>query len=299
MAARALTQDQVLASKRRAQARRVVSQIIFQTLVTAFALLFALPLVWLVLSSLKTNRELTSFPPGFFPEKVIWDNWPRVLREYDFGRWYRNTLFLAVNAALGSVVSSALVAYGFARVKWRGRGIFFALCLVTMLLPGVVTQIPVYIIWRKLGALGTYYPLMVGAWLGSPYFIFLIVQFFRTIPGELSDAARVDGCQELGIFTRIYLPLCKPALAVVALFAFVGTWGDVLGPLIYIIRTKMYTLALGLKLMRDLASTSTAEGTDWSGMMVGTGLAALPVIIIFFFAQKTFIEGITFTGLKG
>lgn len=299
MSAHALSQDQVLASKRRAQARRLVSQVIFQLLVTTFALLFALPLIWLVFSSLKTNTELTSFPPTFFPKKLIWENWPRVLREYEFGRWYRNTLFLSINAALGSVVSSAFVAYGFARVQWRGRGLFFALCLITMLLPRVVTQIPVYIIWRKLGALGTYYPLTLGAWLGSPYYIFLIVQFFRTIPGELSDAARVDGCREFGIFSRIYLPLCKPALAVVGLFAFVGTWGDVLGPLIYIIRTKMYTLSLGLKLMRDMASTSTSEGTDWSGMMAGTGLAALPVMVIFFFAQKTFIEGITFSGLKG
>lgn len=299
MSASVQSREAVLRSKRRAQVKRAISQVVFQIIVTAFASLFALPLIWLVLSSLKTNVELVRFPPTFFPERLIWSNWPRILREYPFGVWYRNTLFLAVNAAVGSMVSNTVVAYGFSRVKWRGRGLLFSLCLWTMLLPGVVTQIPVYIIWRRLSLLGTWYPLTLRAWLASPYYVFLMAQFFRTIPEELGDAARVDGCQEFGIFWRIFLPLCKPAIAVVGLFAFVGTWGDVLGPLIYVIKSEMYTLALGLQLMRDTAALRTPEGTDWAGMMAGTGLAALPVIAIFFFTQRVFIEGITFTGIKG
>lgn len=281
------------------RAMRVVQQILFQLLVTIPAILFAAPLVWLVLSALKTNAEILRVPPRFLPEKPIWSNWPRVLSQYPFDLWYKNTVFLSANAALGCVVSCALVAYGLSRVPWRGRDLLFAVCLSTMLLPGVVTQIPVYITWHKLGLVGTWLPLTVGAWLGSPYYIFLLAQFFRTIPQELADSARVDGCSHFGIFFRIFLPLCKPALAVVALFAFRGAWGNVMGHLIYIKRTSMYTLALGLKMMRDTSGVRTAEGSDWSGMMVGTALSALPVVLLFYFTQRTLIEGITFTGLKG
>ena len=298
MASLTMPERDYLRHRRRLRVRRIAGRIFFQMVVTAFALAFAIPLFWLLLSSLKSNAELVRFPPTFWPERLVWENWPRVMAEYPFPLWFQNTLFLSVNAALGAVVSNALVAYGFARVRWLGRGLLFGICLGTMLLPGLVTQIPVYITWRKLGLLGTYFPLTLGAWLGSPYFIFLMAQFFRTIPEELSDAARVDGCREFGIFRHIMLPLCKPALAVVALFAFVGTWGDVMGPLIYLKKTAMYTLAIGLKLMQDTSGLTTAEKSDWAGMMVGTALAALPVVVLFFFTQKAFIEGITFTGLK-
>jgi len=298
MATIEMSEDRYQREKQAAQTRQFLGQTFFQVVVTLFAAAFAVPLVWLVMSSLKTNAELIRFPPSFWPDKLIWENYPRVLQEYPFALWFRNTLFLSANAAIGSVVSNALVAYGFARVRWAGRGVLFAICLGTMLLPGLVTQIPVYITWRKLGLLGTYFPLMIGAWLGAPYFIFLMAQFFRTIPEELTDAARVDGCREFGIFRHIMLPLCKPALAVVALFAFTGTWGDVMGPLIYLKKTSMYTLAIGLKLMQDTSGLTTPERSDWAGMMVGAALTAIPVVILFFFTQKTFIEGITFTGLK-
>jgi ABC-type glycerol-3-phosphate transport system permease component len=283
---------------RTAEARRILGKAFFQIAVTVFAAAFSIPLIWLLMSSLKTNAELIRFPPQFWPEQLIWENYPRVLQQYPFSLWFRNTLFLSANAAIGAVISNSLVAYGFARIRWAGRGVLFALCLGSMLLPGLVTQIPVYITWRKIGLLGTYFPLTLGAWLGSPYFVFLMAQFFRTIPEELTDAARVDGCREFGIFRHIVLPLCKPAMAVVALFAFVGTWGDVMGPLIYLKRTSMYTLAIGLKLMQDTSGLTTPERSDWAGMMVGAALAAIPVVILFFFTQKTFIEGITFTGLK-
>jgi multiple sugar transport system permease protein len=284
--------------KEAARARRIANAVFFQLVVTIFAAIFFLPFLWLLLSSFKSNAELIKFPPTFWPEKVVLNNWPRVLRQYPFGIWFQNTLFISANAALGSVISNSLVAYSFSRIRWLGRGLLFSICLSTMLLPGLVTMIPVYIIWRKIGLLGTFYPLTVGPWFGSPYFIFLLVQFFRTIPEELGDAARVDGCREFGIFRHVFLPLSKPALAVVALFAFMGHWGDVMGPLIYLKKPSMYTLALGLKLMQDTSYLTTPERSDWAGMMVGAAVAAIPVIVLFFFTQRTFIEGVTFTGLK-
>jgi multiple sugar transport system permease protein len=298
MATRVLSKQQVRRHRRTARTRRIASSVFFQLVVTIFASAFALPFFWLLLSSVKSNAELIKFPPTFWPEQIVLGNWPRTLQGYSFATWFQNTLFLSANAAIGSVVSCSLVAYGFSRIRWLGRNLLFGLCLGTMMLPGLVTQIPVYIIWRRLGLLGTFYPLTVGAWLASPYFIFLLCQFFRTIPEELGDAARVDGCREFGIFRHIFLPLSKPALAVVALFAFVSTWGDVMGPLIYLKRRSMYTLALGLKLMQDTSGLTTPERSDWAGMMVGTAVAAIPVIVLFFFTQKTFIEGVTFTGLK-
>lgn len=284
--------------------RRVSSRVVFQVLVSTAALTFTIPLMWLVLSSLSTNEELQRFPPKVIPDKLIWSNYPRIWEKYPFALWYKNTLFLAGNAAVGAVVSNAFIAYGFSRVKWRGRDTLFMVCLATMMLPGAVTQIPVYIVWNKLGMIGTWLPLTLGAWLGSPYFIFLLVQFFRTIPDELSDAARVDGCSSFRIFYQIMLPLCRPALAVIAFFAFNGAWNNVIGPLIYIQRRKMFPIALGIRLMRDMFPYGdTASGadrfTDWSGMMVGTAFGALPVIVLFYFTQRTFIEGITFSGIKG
>ena len=286
-------------SHRRAYIRRILNRTLFQLVVTVAAIAFGFPLFWLILCSLKTNPELLRFPPAFWPERFIWGNWPRTIAGYPFLLYYRNTIFLASNAALGTMAANALVGYGFSRIQWRGRGFFYMLCLSTMMLPGAVTMIPVYVIWRKLGAIGTWWPLTLGAWFANPYSTFLLAQFFRTIPQELGDAARVDGCSEFGIFWRIFLPLCKPALAVVGLFAFTGTWSDVMGPLIYIQKTSMYTLTLGLKVMQDNFWFSGGKGSDWAGMMVGSALAALPIVVLFFFTQKVFIEGITFTGIKG
>ena len=292
--------------RQRVRWRRGLGRGLFQALVTVASISFLIPLIWLVLSSLSTNEELQMFPPKLIPAKLIWDNYPRIWAKYPFTTWYKNSLFLAGNAVLGSIASNSLIAYGFSRVNWRGRDAIFMLCLATMMLPGAVTQIPVYIIWRKLGLTATWAPLTVGAWLGSPFFIFLLSQFYRTIPEELSAAARVDGCSSFGIFSRIYLPLCKPVLALVAFFAFLDSWNSVMGPLIYIQKTRMYTLALGIRLMRDMMAygsggdrVSGERFTDWAGMMVGSCLTALPVILLFYFTQSTFIEGITFSGIKG
>ena len=285
----------VAQSKRTARRVRLLGRVALQAVVTLLALVFIAPLVWLIISSLSTNEELMLFPPKLFPERVIWSNYPRVLVRYPFWVWFKNSIFLAVVQTSGAVVSNAMIAYGFSRVRWPGRDFLFIVCLATMMLPGVVTRIPMYIIWRKVGLMGTWAPLTVDSWLGSAYFIFLLSQFYRTIPEELSDAARVDGCSRFGIFLNIYLPLSKPVLAVVAFFAFMGAWHAVMGPLIYIQKTKMYTLALGINTMRD----ELARRTDWAGMMVASTLTAVPTMVLFYFAQRTFVEGITFSGIKG
>jgi multiple sugar transport system permease protein len=192
------------------------------------------------------------------------------------------------------VISNALIAYGFARIRWPGRDVVFALTLATMMIPFPVIMVPVFAIFRELGWVGSFKPLWVPAWFGSAFNIFLLRQFFRTIPTELSDAARIDGCSELGIFWNVVVPLSKPALAVVALFHFMYVWNDFLGPLIYLTDQKMFTLSLGLQFYQ-----SQHGGTEWNLLMAASTLIVLPLIVVFFFTQRSFIQGISLTGLKG
>jgi multiple sugar transport system permease protein len=193
------------------------------------------------------------------------------------------------------VVSCVLVAYSFSRIHWWGRDVLFFLCIATMMIPFQVQMIPLYIIFRKLGWNDSYKPLVIPAFFGNAYYIFMLRQFFMTIPQELSDAARVDGCSEMGILTRIILPLSKPAIAVVALFQFMAAWNNYLGPLIYINRESQFPLALGLRSMRS----TFQESLMWPYLMAASTLIVAPMIITFFFTQRTFVEGITLTGVKG
>ena len=205
-----------------------------------------------------------------------------------------NTLVVAVLGMIGVVFSSALVAYGFSRIRWRGRDTCFLITLSTMMIPFAVTMIPLYGIFRALGWIGTLKPLWVPAFFGGAFNIFLLRQFFLTIPQDLSDAARIDGCSEFGIFWRIILPLSKPALAVVALFHFMWAWRDFMAPLIYLTKKETYTLSLGLHFYQ-----SQHGGSEWHYLMAASTLMILPVIVLFFFTQRTFIQGISTTGMKG
>jgi multiple sugar transport system permease protein len=223
-----------------------------------------------------------------------WDNYPRaIVAMRHFPRYLANTLILCVLNVVGTVLSSAVVAYGFARLEWRGRGPLFALLLATMMIPFPVTMVPLFSLFRWLGWIGTLRPLWVGSFFANAFNVFLLRQFFRTLPQELSEAARIDGCGEFRIFWQIVLPLCRPALIVVALFTFMGTWNDFLGPLIYLTDERDYTLALGLRAMQ------TFGGIEWNYLMAASTLMILPVIILFFLAQRSFIEGIALTGTKG
>ena len=268
-------------------------------LISLFAMV---PFLWMVSTSLKTPERAMEFPPKILPSPFVPGNYADVVAsgKTNFLLWTRNTLVIAVLIVAGTTISSALAAYAFARLPFRGNGVLFTLMLATMMIPFPVTMVPLFTLFRWFGDhtgiafLGTFKPLWLPAWFGSAFNIFLLRQFFLTIPKELSDAARIDGCSEFGIFARVILPLSRPALAVVALFAFLGAWNDFLGPLVYLQRPEDFTLALGLQNFQ-----SQNGGTPWHLLMAASVLVILPVIALFFLAQRSFIEGIATTGMKG
>ena len=254
---------------------------------------FVAPFLWMVVTSLKVSEQIFTWPPVLIPNPVQWINYYDALTFLPFGRYFLNSIVLCVVVALGTLISNTLVAYGFSRIDWIGRDGVFVLVLSTMMLPSQVTMIPMYIIFRKLGWIGGFLPLTVPSFLGSAYYTFLMRQFFRTIPFELSDAARIDGASELGIFYRVILPLSKPALTTVALFTFIFTWNDFLGPLIYLRDERLYTVTLGLQQFQSRYVTPMNQ------LMAASTVAIIPVIVVFLLAQRMFIEGISITGLGG
>ncbi len=261
---------------------------------------FILPLVWMVSTSLKTDDQIYAKKGqgnaisirSLIPNPVQVSNYPGAMKTVPFGTYLRNTLMLCFFNVVGAVSSSAIVAYGFARLKFRGRDALFYLMISTMALPGQVTMVPVFALFRELGWYGTFLPLIVPAFCGNAFYIFLLRQFFGTLPEELSEAARIDGSNEWTIFSKVLLPLCKPALATCALFQFLHTWNDFFGPLLYINDPNRYTLAYGLQQFQS------SYGGQWALLMAGACIFTIPIIILFFFAQKTFIQGIATTGSK-
>jgi multiple sugar transport system permease protein len=270
-------------------------------LLVLLSLVFLFPLLWMISTSLKPIDETMQLPPVWLPSKIMWANYGRavtyqsdVLGYIPLLRYAWNTLYIAVLAVTGAVVSNAMVAYGFSRLRWPGRDPLFYLTLATMMIPFPVLMVPLFSVFKALHWTGSPKPLWVPAWFGSAFSIFLLRQFFLSIPFELTDAARVDGASEAQIFRRVLLPLCIPALTVVALFTFMSTWNDFLGPLIYLVDQRTFTLSLGLQFYQ-----SQQGGTEWGLLMAASTMICAPVILLFFFTQKTFIEGITVTGLKG
>ena len=265
------------------------------------SLIFVSPLLWMVTTAIKPIEETMTATPTLLPSKFLWDNFPKAvtygskeLGYIPFLLYARNTLMVTLLCVAGSVCSNAVVAYAFARLRWPGRDFFFAVTLATMMVPFPVLMVPTFGLFKWLGWVGSFRPLWVPAFFGSAFSIFLLRQFFRTIPMELSEAAKIDGCSEVRIFTDILLPLAKPALAVVALFTFMGTWNDFMGPMIYLSDQETFTLSLGLQ-----AYQSQHGGTQWNLLMAAATVVILPVIVVFFFAQKMFIQGIATSGLKG
>jgi multiple sugar transport system permease protein len=273
----------------------------YAALIVACALA-VIPFVWMLSTSLKPDSQIVETPPRWMPQEIMGSNYRRAISsEYThFPLWTRNTLIIAALAVIGTTLSSAVVAYGFAKIRFRGRGVLFAIMLSTMMIPFPVIMVPLFSIFVWLDKhtpiqwLGTAKPLWAPAWFGSAFSIFLLRQFFVTIPDELSEAARIDGCSEWGIFWRIILPLSRPALSVVALFTFMWAWRDFLGPLIFLQRPSQYTLSLGLQTFQSLHGN-----TPWNQLMAASVLVILPVLVLFFVMQRTFIEGIATTGVKG
>jgi multiple sugar transport system permease protein len=243
----------------------------------------------------KNDVQTYHVPPIWLPIPMRLSNYPEALRAQPFGLFFLNSFRYAILSVVGQILACALSAYGFARLRWKGRNVLFALCLGTMMIPYQVTMVPLFITFKHLGWINTYRPLIVPAFFGSAYSIFLLRQFFMTIPHELSEAARIDGTSELGILTRIILPLSKPALAVVGLFTFMGAWDNYLGPLIYINDQSLYPVALGLQLFRS----DFVEKLAWPYLMAATTVTIIPVVALFYVTQKTLVEGISITGIKG
>ena len=266
------------------------------TVLLATTVVLGFPLVWMVLSSLKTNFQSLATPPVWIPHPVEWDNYPQMLSAVPFYRYVLNTLMYAAITIVGVAISSSLVAYGFSRIKWPGRDLLFKVMVSTLLIPFFATLIPLFVMYKRFHMVGWYWPLIVPTFFGSSIFsTFLLRQFFMTIPQSVSDAARIDGASEFTIYSRVILPMAKPALATVILFQFVYCWNDYLGPLVYINDQKWYPLTLGLG---QILGTYT---TNWPWVMAAATAATAPIIVLFFFTQRTFISGIAIqgTGEKG
>jgi len=272
---------------------RTLSRITPVVVLIILAAVYLTPFVWMVSTSLKTQAQSIATPPVLVPGPVTIDAFPLAFTRMNFLQGLGNTLIYAVPSVIGTVVSCSLVAYGFALVNWRGRNIVFVLMLTTMMLPSQVTLIPLYVIYAKLGWINTFLPLILPTFLGTPFFIFLLRQFFMGIPRELLDAARLDGASELRILRTIVAPLAAPALITVALLTFIDKWNDFYGPLLYLQKPELRPLSLSIQVFQS------AHRTDWPQTMAASILVAAPLVLIYFFAQRKFIEGITLTGMKG
>ena len=279
---------------RRKSVRKTLGKISLYIVLAIVATLFSIPLIWMLSTSLKTLYQQDAWPPVWIPNPLEWRNYPDAFGFLPLGRYALNTLFIAAVTMVGTFISCPLVAYAFARIRFAGREVLFMVLIATIMLPQAVRLIPTYLMFDRLGWLNTYLPLIVPSFFGTPFFIFLLRQYFRTFPEDLADAARVDGLGELGILTRIFLPLAGPALAVVAIFSFQSHWNDFFGPLIYLNREEMRTLALGLYYFKAFEGT-----TNWGQMMAAASTMTIPVLVLFALFQRHFIQGVALTGIKG
>lgn len=278
---------------RRRWGRKTLGDLLVYAIAILFAAMFIFPTVWMVSTSLKDLAQLYQVPVVWVPDPIIWENYTNALDAMPFDRYVINSLLVVALTTIGTVFSSALVAYGFARFRAPGRDALFLLVLATMMLPYAVTLIPQFIMFSTVQWTNTYLPLTLPAYFGNPFFIFLLRQFFMTIPRELDEAARLDGCTAWGIFWRIITPLAKPALVTVLVFTAIWTWNDYLGPLVYLSSKDMFTVAVGISFFQG------EHSTDWGMLMAASTMATIPALIVFLLAQRYFVQGIATSGLKG
>lgn len=280
-------------SRSRKRIQKATRTVLIHAMLIPAALIFMLPFIWMLSTSLKSDAQLYTYPPVWLPNPLVWKNYPIAVTYISFFLYLKNTLIIAVLSTLGALVSCSLVAYSLSRIPWPGRNALFIFTVATLMLPYQVTLIPLFVVWSKAGFVNTFVPLIVPHWFGAALYIFLLRQFFMGIPMELSEAARIDGAGEFRIYWQIILPLGKAALATVAIFEFIARWRDYLGPLIYLSNQKMYTLSLGIYEYRG------QYGSEWALLMAASVLITLPIILLFFFMQKVFVQGIALTGIKG
>ena len=275
--------------------RRILHAILVYVLVVPGAVLFTIPLLWMLSTALKDPKQIFLFPPQWIPNPVMWGNFAKGWNDYlPFNTFLANSLIITISNIIGNLISCSLAAFAFARLRARGKNVLFLLVLGTMLLPQEVTVIPQYVLFTRLGWNDSWLPLMVPPWFGWPFFIFLLRQFFMGIPRELDEAARLDGASSWRILWNIILPLSKPALATVVIFGFIGNWNNFLYPLIYIRSMDKQVLAVALNMFRGAYGNA-----NYQYMMAGSLLVLLPVLLVFFFGQRLFVRGIALTGIKG
>ena len=257
------------------------------------AILFILPIFYLFMGSFKAESELFRVPFKWLPDKFQFGNFINMFSSIPFFKYLKNTMIIVVCNIVGSLLSCSLVAYGFARLRWPGRDKVFILVLITMILPYQVTLVPLFLMFTKMKWIGTFLPLTVTCFFGNPFFIFLLRQFFTGIPQDISEAARIDGAGEFTIFSRLVIPMAKPALPTVAIFAFIRSWNDFLGPLVFLGKDELYTLSLAASMLKSNLDP------NWSLLLALGAVMILPVLILFFVMQKYFIQGIAMSGIKG
>ena len=277
--------------------RRIVKAIIFHTIVAALGFLMIYPILWMFASSLKPSSEIWKDQASLIPSSINWQNYTNGLKGFGgvrFTVFFKNSFIIVIASTIGQVISSALVAYGFARIKFRFKKPLFACVIVTLMLPTQILAIPQYIMFQTFGWTNSWKPLIIPSFFGYPFFIFLVYQFIQSIPRDLDEAAYIDGCSKYSIFSRIILPMLVPALVTSAIFAFYWKWDDFFTPLLYLQDLKKYPVSLALKMFADPAAVS-----DWGAMFAMSSFSLIPVMVLFFSFQKYLVEGISTTGLKG
>jgi multiple sugar transport system permease protein len=270
-----------------------LGRVLAYLLLVAVSISMAVPFLWMISTSLKTNEAVYAVPPQLLPSPARWSNYADVFQVVPFGLFALNSFKISSLATLGSLFSCSMAAFAFARLRFPGRGILFALVLSVLMVPSQVTLIPIYWVMAQLGWINTHYPLIVPSWFGNAFGIFLLRQFFLTLPQEFMDAAKIDGCTPYGVYARIWVPLAKPALVTLAILTFISSWNDFLSPLIYLNDESMMTIPVGL------ASFQGLHNADWGPLMAGSFMACIPMIVLFVLGQRYFVRGIVLSGLKG
>ena len=276
------------------RARKIITKVIIYTILAGGLFIWMFPFYWIVRTSLMHRIQILAYPPNWIPKPFTFDNYTVGLQVFPFIRYFANTVFIVIVNLAGVLFTSTLCAYSFSRLRWPGRDKIFAVLLTAMMLPGAVTLIPVFLGWSALGLVNTYFPLTVPAWFGGgAFFIFLLRQFFLTLPREYDEAAIVDGAGYFRIYTHIMLPLIRPAFVAVAMFTFINNWNDFMTPLIYLSNERMFTMSMGLRVFQGMYNT------NYGYMMAATVVSTLPVLFVFLIGQKYIVEGVVMSGIKG
>ena len=271
----------------------IVKKVFAYLLLTFGALTMIIPFLWMISTALKEPGQIFTMPPVWIPKPVVWENFSRVWNAIPFGKFFLNSFKVSLLGTLGTLISCSWAAFAFARLRFPGKDAFFAIVMLTMMIPGQVTMIPVFVIMKYLGWYDTHFPLWVPSCFGQAFGIFLLRQFFMSLPSELDDAAKIDGCNYFEIYWRIYLPLSKPALATLGVLTFMGSWNNLLGPVIYLKTIEKFTLMVGLSFFQG------QYYTDYSLLMTGALISILPILVLYIVAQKYFVQGIALTEIKG